>query len=137
MARPELSRRRFLKGSAAGAAGLAFAQATSQAGASADKNCIFLFLTGGPSQLDTWDPKPSAPSSVRGPFKPAATKVSGLQLCEHFTKLPQVADKIAVIRSLGHDDPAHLSSGHTTLTGHLAPVVRSDATPPRCMPLLR
>jgi hypothetical protein len=94
------------------------------------KRCIFLFMWGGPSQLDTLDLKPEAPDNIRGPFKPAATKVPGLQLCEHFTKLPQVADKIAVIRSLGHDDPAHLSSGHTTLTGHLAPVVRSDATPP-------
>ena len=94
------------------------------------KRCIFLFMWGGPSQLDTFDPKPQAPDNIRGPFKPIATKVPGLQISEHFKQLAGLMDKVALIRSLGHDDPAHLSSGHTTVTGHLAPVVRSDATPP-------
>jgi hypothetical protein len=94
------------------------------------KRCIFLFMWGGPSQLDTFDMKPNAPDNIRGPFKPISTKVPGLQMSEHFQQLAGVMDKVAVIRSLSHDDPAHLSSGHTTVTGHLAPVVRSDATPP-------
>jgi hypothetical protein len=94
------------------------------------KRCIFLFMWGGPSQLDTFDMKPNAPDNIRGPFKPISTKVPGLQISEHFKQLAGVMDKVAVIRSLSHDDPAHLSSGHTTVTGHLAPVVRSDATPP-------
>src|SRR5215218_5115128 len=83
------------------------------------KRCIFLFMWGGPSQLDTFDMKPAAPDNVRGTFKPVATKVPGLQICEHFQQLPALMDKVAVIRSLGHDDPAHLSSGHATVTGHL------------------
>ncbi len=94
------------------------------------KRCIFLFMWGGPSQLDTFDLKPNAPDNIRGPFKPISTKVPGLQISEHFQQLAAVMDKVAVIRSLNHDDPAHLSSGHTTVTGQLAPVVRSDATPP-------
>lgn len=94
------------------------------------KRCIFLFMWGGPSQLDTFDLKPNAPDTVRGPFKPVSTKVPGLQICEHFKQLPALMDKVAVIRSLGHDDPAHLSSGHATVTGHVAPVVKSDKDAP-------
>jgi hypothetical protein len=94
------------------------------------KRCIFLFMWGGPSQLDTFDLKPNAPDNIRGPFKPISTKVPGLQISEHFKELAGVMDKVAVVRSLTHNDPAHLSSGHTTVTGQLAPVVRSDATPP-------
>ena len=94
------------------------------------KQCILLFMWGGPSQLDTFDPKPSAPTTIRGPFKPIATNVAGIELSELFPQLAQQADKLAVIRSLNHDDPAHLSSGHTILTGHLPPVNFSDNEPP-------
>lgn len=94
------------------------------------KACIFLFMWGGPSQLDTFDLKPNAPEEVRGPFKPISTRVPGMQICEHFTKLAQHTDKIALIRSLTHDDPAHLSSGHAAVTGQPAPVLKSDDTPP-------
>jgi hypothetical protein len=94
------------------------------------KSCIFFFMWGGPSQLDTFDMKPEAPREVRGLFQPTSTKVPGLQICEHFSRLAQHTDKLAVIRSLHHSDPAHLSSGHTTLTGHLAPTINSDAAPP-------
>lgn len=94
------------------------------------KRCIFLFMWGGPSQLDTFDLKPDAPDNIRGPFKPISTKVPGLQIAEYFEKMAPMMDRVALIRSLYHDDPAHLSTAHATLTGHLAPVVRSDATPP-------
>ncbi|MBX3436830.1 MAG: DUF1501 domain-containing protein [Planctomycetaceae bacterium] len=94
------------------------------------KRCIFLFMWGGPSQLDTFDMKPGAPAEVRGEFAPIATPVPGLQICEHFQQLAPLMDKVAVVRSLTHDDPAHLSSAHTLLTGHLPPVNKSDAEPP-------
>lgn len=94
------------------------------------KQCILLFMWGGPSQLDTFDPKPSAPETIRGPFKPIVTNVPGIELSELFPNLARQADKLAVIRSLNHDDPAHLSSGHTILTGHLPPVNFSDNEPP-------
>jgi len=94
------------------------------------KACIFLFMWGGPSQLETFDPKPHAPSEVRGEFNPIDTAAPGVQICELFQNLSQQMDKVAVVRSLNHTDPAHLSSGHATLTGHWAPVINSDAAPP-------
>ena len=135
------SRRQVLQAGGAGVLGLSLAEvfAGRAAAGSADwrlpgfgkaKRCVFLFMWGGPSQLDTFDLKPHAPNTIRGSFRPTATRVPGLQICEHFQQLAGWMDKVAVIRSLTHDDPAHLSSGHTTVTGHLAPVVKSDATPP-------
>lgn len=94
------------------------------------KRCIFLFMWGGPSQLDTFDMKPDAPAEVRGEFEAVATPVPGLTVCEHFRQMAPLMDKVAVVRSLTHDDPAHLSSAHTMLTGHLPPVNKSDAEPP-------
>ena len=94
------------------------------------KACIFLFMWGGPRQLDTWEPKPEAPSEVRGPFAAIETSVPGVRISEHFKSMATRMDKVAIIRSLAHTDPAHLSSGHATLTGHLAPVINSDAEPP-------
>lgn len=94
------------------------------------KRCIFMLMWGGPSQLDTFDMKPGAPDTVRGSFKPMATKTPGLQICEHFQKLATHTDKLAVVRSLSHTDPAHLSSGHAAVTGQWAPTLRSDDAPP-------
>jgi hypothetical protein len=135
-----LSRRRILEAGVLGSMGLSLpelwlAQSRASAAKTSDgfgraKSCIFLFMWGGPSQLDTFDLKPDAPAEVRGEFKPISTKTPGLLLCEHFKELAGVTDKLAVIRSLNHDDPAHLSSGHTTLTGQLPPVNKSDAEPP-------
>lgn len=99
-------------------------------GFGAARRCLLLFMWGGPSHLDTFDPKPSAPAEVRGPFEAIDTATPGLQICEHFQHVAKVTDKLAVIRSLTHDDPAHLSSAHTILTGHLPPVNKSDAEPP-------
>jgi hypothetical protein len=136
-----LARREMLVAGASGLAGLTlsdlFAARAARGGSEVAsrgfgkaKRCIFLFMWGGPSQLDTFDMKPNAPDNIRGSFKPVATSVPGLSICEHFQKLAPLMDKVAVIRSLAHDDPAHLSSGHATVTGQIAPVVKSDATPP-------
>jgi len=113
-----------------GGGAVASGSAAERAGRGRAKACIFLFMWGGPSQLDTFDMKPLAPAEVRGEFQPIATRVPGWQVCEHFTGLAQRADRCAVIRSLHHDDPAHLSSGHATLTGQWAPVLKSDQDPP-------
>jgi hypothetical protein len=128
------SRRSVLAAGFGSLAGLASARRASgnekSAGFGRAKRCIFLFMWGGPSQLDTFDMKPAAPDNIRGPFKPVSTSVPGVQICEHFAQLPKLMDKVALVRSLGHDDPAHLSSGHATVTGHLAPVLKSDKDPP-------
>ena len=94
------------------------------------KRCLLLFMWGGPSQLDTFDPKPNAPVEVRGEFAAIPTATPGLQICEHFRNLAPLTDLVTIIRSLNHDDPAHLSSAHTTLTGQLPPVNKSDDEPP-------
>jgi hypothetical protein len=94
------------------------------------KQCLLLFMWGGPSQLETFDPKPLAPDTIRGPGRAIETRVPGIWIGDHFTRLAAHADKFSLIRSLTHDDPAHLSSAHTALTGHLPPVNKSDDVPP-------
>jgi len=99
----------------------------SAAGRPNAKSVILLFMWGGPSHLDTWDPKPNAPAEVRGAFQSIATAVPGLRIGEHFPKLATLANKYAVVRSMNHTDPAHLSPVHHLMTGRLAAKVNSDA----------
>src|SRR6187455_1457166 len=76
------------------------------------KNCIFLWLQGGPPQHETFDPKPDAPVDIRGPFKPIATNVPGTHFCELLPRTARIADKLAVVRSLSTRDDAHDVSGY-------------------------
>ncbi len=85
-----------------------------------DVNCIMLFLVGGPSQLDTWDMKPDAPEEIRGPFRPIATNVPGLQVAEIFPRLATMMDKVALVRSVYHTAAAVHDTGHQMMqTGRL------------------
>jgi hypothetical protein len=85
-----------------------------------DKNCIMLFLVGGPSQLDTWDMKPHAPAEIRGPYKPIKTNVPGVEISEIFPRLARHADKFALIRGLHHEAAAVHDTGHQMMqTGRL------------------
>lgn len=118
------TRRDFLRATAAGAAGLslpALASGGHQPPVSGKAtSCIFINLVGGPSHLDTFDPKPDAPSDVRGPFRPIQTRVPGLHLSELFPKLAAVADKFALIRGMHHDGPPVHEAGLQLLnTGRL------------------
>jgi hypothetical protein len=94
------------------------------------KSCILIFLWGGPSHLDTWDPKPDAPEDIRGPFRAIPTSVPGIAISEHFPRLARQVRRLSIIRSMSHDDAAHLSTAHRILTGHLAPTPNSDAAGP-------
>ncbi len=76
-----------------------------------DINCIMLFLVGAPSHIDTWDPKPDAPAEIRGPFKPIATKVTGMQISEIFPKMARNADKFSLLRSVYHTATAVHDTG--------------------------
>jgi hypothetical protein len=78
-------------------------------------------MWGGPAQQDTWDPKPGAPAEYRGEFKPIATSVPGLQVCEHLPQLAKRAGKLAVIRSMTHPDVNHTTATHYQLTGRGVP----------------
>jgi hypothetical protein len=89
-----------------------------------------IFQWGGPSQLDTWDPKPDAPAEIRGSFGTIATRIPGVRISEHFPRLADQTHRLAIVRSMSHDDPAHLSTAHRILTGHLAPTPYSDAVGP-------
>lgn len=85
-----------------------------------DKNCILLFLVGAPSQLDTWDMKPDAPSEVRGPYKPIATNVDGIRISEIFPRMAKHADKFALLRSVYYSGVAVHDAGHQVMqTGRL------------------
>jgi hypothetical protein len=76
--------------------------------------------------MDTWDPKPTAPAEYRGEFNPISTAVPGVQVCEHLPQLASRMDKLAVIRSMTHNDVNHTTSTHYLLTGRGLP--RAGAT---------
>jgi hypothetical protein len=85
------------------------------------RSCIVLFMLGGPPQHETWDPKPDAPAEIRGDWKPIATSVPGVSVCELMPRLAQRLDKLTVLRAVASDDHAHMSSGYAMLTGQVHP----------------
>ena len=89
-----LTRRAFLQAGGAGLCGLpGFASAAPQSGAPRAKSVLFVYLFGGPSQLETFDMKPDAPSHIRGPFQPIAARTPGLRICEHLPRLAAASDR--------------------------------------------
>lgn len=120
-----LKRRDFLHAGALSALGLSLTdlfqlRAQGAVNAAREKNCIFMMLVGGPSQLDLWDMKPNAPSEIRGPYKPIKTNVPGIEISEIFPHMAQHADKYAIIRSCYHTAAAVHDTGHQMMqTGRL------------------
>ncbi len=119
------TRRDFLRTAAASTAGLALAQpvlgrSRPALRAGVAQSCIVINMVGGPAHIDTFDPKPDAPSDVRGPFRPIPTNVPGIHLSELFPKLARHADKFSLIRSMNHDAPPVHECGFQLLnTGRL------------------
>lgn len=115
-----LSRREFLQNSSVGLsmAGLGMGIATTATAQpnekqnSRNQQVILLFLNGGPSHLDTWDPKPDAPAEIRGPFAAIQTSVPGIQLSEHFPLMAQNAERFALLRSVYHEESPIHETGH-------------------------
>jgi len=85
------------------------------------KNCIFVFLGGGPSQLETFDPKPDAPSDYRTIYNTIQTSVPGTLMCEYLPEIAKHADKAALVRSVWHKYAGHFGGHRYALTGHAAP----------------
>jgi hypothetical protein len=85
------------------------------------RSVIIVFLTGAASHIDTFDLKPDAPAGIRGEFKPIATKIPGIQVCEHLPRLAARANQYALVRSLAHRENNHLVATHHVLTGHPQP----------------
>jgi hypothetical protein len=81
-------------------------------------SCILIWLDGGPSHLDTFDPKPDAPSEVRSQFSAIKTSVPGLHICEHLPRTADAMRDVALIRSLTHELGNHDTGTRFLLTGH-------------------
>jgi uncharacterized protein (DUF1501 family) len=124
-----INRRELLQAGYSGLLGLGMsavlagrARASGKTGSTrAPKAVIALFCTGAPSQLDTFDPKPDAPAEIRGEFRPIATRVPGVHICEHLPRLAARADRFALVRAMGHREYNHLVATHHVLTGHIQP----------------
>lgn len=113
------SRRWFLQTGLAGFGGLSLAQLASRSARATDaaapaknrKSVILFWLSGGPSQIDMWDPKPEAPREIRSPFSTISTKIPGVQFTEHLPLQASIADKLSIIRSVDCS-----ASNHTPIT---------------------
>ena len=110
------------------------ARATSTARA---RSILFLYIYGGPSQLETFDMKPDAPSGIRGPFKPIASRTPGLLISEHLPRMAALSDKFCVLRTMTHTHNNHHAC-HWIQTGrpwHL-PETILNATPDKDWPAI-
>ena len=119
-----IRRREFLRAGLSGVGSLSLAEllrlrAAAAAETSRERTAVILvWLPGGASHLETYDPKPEAASEFRGPFRPIATRTPGLNLCELLPRHAAVADKFTVLRSLVHTGFCHQQGTQQLLTGH-------------------
>ena len=128
-----LSRRNMLKAGLAGIAGLTVPRllkardAAAHAGRSisGNKSVILLWMTGGPSHIDTWDPKPERPWINRGPFETISTKLPGVIVCEHLPKQAAMLDKFTLIRSVDCRKSNH-EPDHVMQTGNREATPRTN-----------
>lgn len=120
----QVSRRKLLQVGVLAGAGLTtvnFLRAKSQAataGLKPPRSAIHVFLGGGPSHFETFDPKPEAPAEIRGPYQPINTSVPGVYFSEWVPKLAEIADKCSIIRSCCHDNPGHGGGQRYVTTGY-------------------
>src|SRR5688572_16794949 len=112
-----MDRRELLQVGFSGLVGLGLGRPLGAAAAPTAKRVLMIFLTGAPSHLDTFDPKPDAPEEVRGLFKPIATSVPGIQVCEHLPLSAARMGQFAIVRSMTHPTPVHEIGTHYLLTG--------------------
>src|SRR5262245_17608101 len=115
------TRREFLRVGTLALGGLGLSDVLAARAASGteklDTSVIFFDCHGGQTQLETYDLKPNAPPDYRSVFRPIATTVPGLEICELFPLKAKVADKFAIIRSLHHGMSSHSDGGIEVLTG--------------------
>src|SRR5215472_12253900 len=121
-----ISRRTLLKAAGSGLFGMSLpglfaarAQAESTASPARARSVIFLFLFGGPSQLETFDLKPDAPERIRGPFRPIASRTPGLLIGEHLPRLAAISDRFCVVRTMTHPFNDHSGAAHYIQTGEI------------------
>jgi hypothetical protein len=120
-----LGRRNFLQTGLGCLGGLTLTEMLklrAQAAVPSDTRCIFIWLDGGPSHYETFDPKPDAPDGIRGDFKAIPTCVPGVKFSEHVPNLAKAFDKFTVIRSIAHNQNNHGAGNHYLTTGRPTPV---------------
>jgi len=117
-----VSRREFLRFGSLGVVSISVAEQVARSAEWAGRrNCLLILMNGGPSQLETWDPKPDAPTEIRGPLRSISTAVPGICFSETLPRLAERADRFAVVRSLHHDAaPIHETGLQLIQTGRLA-----------------
>ncbi|MBS0211238.1 MAG: DUF1501 domain-containing protein [Planctomycetes bacterium] len=91
--------------------------ATSGAKQKRPTSCILIWMDGGPSHFETFDPKPTAPAEIRGEFDTISTKIPGVFFSEHMTRLASISDKLCVVRSICHNQGNHGAGNHYMMTG--------------------
>lgn len=119
---PIFTRRDMLQAGAIGLMGLSLAdvqslRAAASQGGSPPRSVIYIFLSGGLGQQDSFDLKPEAPDNIRGEFQPIRTRTPGVHICEHLPRLAARSDKWALVRSLTHPSNDHSLGHHIMLTG--------------------
>lgn len=92
-------------------------QAAEPAAAPRPTSCILVWMDGGPSHFETFDPKPDAPLEIRGELGTVATRIPGVYFSEHLPKLAALGDKLTVIRSVQHNQGNHGAGNHYMMTG--------------------
>ena len=122
----QMGRRTFLQAGALGLGQLTLADWLRRSAVAENQNreqtaVIQIYLGGGPSHLDMYDLKPNAPSEIRGEFRPIATNVPSLQICEHLPNLAGVMDHFSIVRTVQHENPGHLPASHWMMTGFQPP----------------
>ncbi|MDA1140194.1 MAG: DUF1501 domain-containing protein [Planctomycetota bacterium] len=119
-----IGRRDFLQMGLGGMLGLGFTDLlrASQPSDGKKVNCILVWLDGGPSHYETFDPKPDAPKEIRGEFGTIPTNVTGVHFCDKVPHLAKVMDKVTIVRSICHKDPNHGGGNHYMMTGRPTPV---------------
>ena len=128
------SRRDFLKVGALGAGSLALPgllRARAESGSTKQTSVVWLWLSGGPSQIETFDPKPDAPAEVRSVTGSVKSKVPGVELGGTFERIAARAEKFAFVRSFAHTDSGHGGGTHWVMTGYAHPAADNGAAPNR------
>ncbi|MEW4566645.1 DUF1501 domain-containing protein [Tautonia sp. JC769] len=92
-------------------------EAALPASASRPTSCILVWMDGGPSHYETFDPKPEAPAEIRGDYDPIATTVPGMHFSKHMTEMAKIAERLAVVRSIQHNQGNHGAGNHYMMTG--------------------
>jgi hypothetical protein len=128
-----LDRRQLLKVASTGvvASALPFASRTASAMTNSAvpkaKSVLMVLLSGGPSQLDMWDPKPNAPMEIRGEFNSISTAIPDISVCEHMPQLATRMGQWSIIRTMAHVEHNHLLATHVALTGRPTPIPRGGS----------